>query len=53
MACGSGLRAMISAYQSIAMGDREVVLAGGAESMSRVPYLLEVSDGAPGWDTRR
>jgi acetyl-CoA C-acetyltransferase len=41
MACGSGLRAMISAFQSIAMGDREVVLAGGAESMSRVPYLLE------------
>jgi acetyl-CoA C-acetyltransferase len=41
MACGSGLRAMISAYQSIAMGDRGVVLAGGAESMSRVPYLLE------------
>ena len=41
MACGSGLRAMISAYQSIVMGDREVVLAGGAESMSRVPYLLE------------
>jgi acetyl-CoA C-acetyltransferase len=41
MACGSGLRAMISAYQSIAMGDREVVLVGGAESMSRVPYLLE------------
>jgi acetyl-CoA C-acetyltransferase len=41
MACGSGLRAMISAYQSIAMGDRDVVLAGGAESMSRVPYLLE------------
>src|SRR5262245_2670143 len=41
MACGSGLRAMISAYQSIVMGDREVVLAGGAESMSRVPFLLE------------
>lgn len=41
MACGSGLRAMISACQSIVAGDREVVLAGGAESMSRVPYLLE------------
>jgi acetyl-CoA C-acetyltransferase len=41
MACGSSLRAMISAYQSIVTGDREVVLAGGAESMSRVPYLLE------------
>jgi len=41
MACGSSLRALISAYQSIVSGDREVVLAGGAESMSRVPYLLE------------
>jgi len=41
MACGSSLRAMISGYQSIVAGDREVVLVGGAESMSRVPYLLE------------
>jgi acetyl-CoA C-acetyltransferase len=41
MACGSGLRAVVSAYQSIICGEREVVLAGGTESMSRVPYLLE------------
>jgi len=41
MACGSGLRAILSAYQSIVAGDRNVVLAGGAEAMSRVPYLLE------------
>src|SRR5207245_2611554 len=41
MACGSGLRAILSACQSIVAGDREVVLAGGAEAMSRVPYLLE------------
>jgi len=41
MACGSGLRAILSAWQSIACGDREVVLAGGAEAMSAVPYLLE------------
>src|SRR5437879_7670347 len=41
MACGSGLRAIVSAYQSIVAGDREVVLAGGSEAMSRVPYLLE------------
>jgi acetyl-CoA C-acetyltransferase len=41
MACGSGLRAMICGYQSIVAGDREAVLVGGAESMSRVPYLLE------------
>ncbi len=41
MACGSGLRAILNACQSIQAGDRELVLAGGAESMSRVPYLLE------------
>jgi len=41
MACGSSLRAILSAHQSILAGDREVVLVGGAESMSRVPYLLE------------
>lgn len=41
MACGSSLRAILSAAQSILCGDREVVLAGGAEAMSRVPYLLE------------
>jgi acetyl-CoA C-acetyltransferase len=41
MACGSSLRAILSAYQSIVAGDREVVLVGGTEAMSRVPYLLE------------
>jgi acetyl-CoA C-acetyltransferase len=41
MACGSSLRAILSACQAIAARDREVVLVGGAESMSRVPYLLE------------
>src|SRR5438093_4853477 len=41
MACGSGLRAILSAYQSIVAGDRQVVLVGGSEAMSRVPYLLE------------
>jgi acetyl-CoA C-acetyltransferase len=41
MACGSGLRAILNAAQSIVAGEREVVLAGGVEAMSRVPYLLE------------
>ncbi len=41
MACGSSLRAILSAHQSVLAGEREVVLVGGAESMSRVPYLLE------------
>lgn len=38
--CGSGLRAVAMAAQSIALGETEVVLAGGSESMSNAPYLL-------------
>ena len=40
MACGSGMKAAQLAAQQIALGDAEVVLAGGMENMSRVPYLL-------------
>ncbi len=40
MACGSGLKAIELAYRAVRDGDADVVLAGGAESMSRVPYLL-------------
>ena len=36
--CGSGLQAVISAAQSILLGDTDVAVAGGAESMSRAPY---------------
>lgn len=38
--CGSGLRAVSMAAQFIMLGDAEVVLAGGTESMSNAPYLL-------------
>jgi acetyl-CoA C-acetyltransferase len=38
--CGSGLQAIVSASQSIMLGDCQVAVAGGAESMSRVPYWL-------------
>jgi len=38
--CGSGLQAVVSASQSIMLGDCEVAVAGGAESMSRAPYWL-------------
>ena len=38
--CGSGLQAIVSAAQHIQLGDCEVTLAGGAESMSRAAYLL-------------
>jgi acetyl-CoA C-acetyltransferase len=40
MACASGLKAIELAFRAVRDGDAEVVLAGGAESMSRVPYLL-------------
>ena len=36
--CGSGLQAIVSAAQGILLGDAEIALAGGAESMSRAPY---------------
>jgi acetyl-CoA C-acetyltransferase len=39
MACGSGLKAVDLAYRAVRDGDADVVLAGGTESMSRVPYL--------------
>jgi acetyl-CoA C-acetyltransferase len=38
--CGTGVQAIVSAAQSIATGDANVVVAGGAESMSRGPYWM-------------
>jgi acetyl-CoA C-acetyltransferase len=38
--CGSGLKSVMLAAQSIALGDNEIVVAGGMESMSNAPYLL-------------
>src|SRR5919106_411391 len=40
-ACGSGLKAIILAAQEIMLGRARAVLAGGTESMSRVPYFAE------------
>lgn len=40
MACGSGLKAIDLAFRAVRDGDAGAVLAGGTESMSRVPYLL-------------
>src|SRR5258707_2566607 len=40
-ACGSGLRAIILAVEQIMLGRANIVLAGGTESMSRVPYFAE------------
>jgi acetyl-CoA C-acetyltransferase len=38
--CGSGLQAIVSAAQTISMGDTQFAVAGGAESMSRAPYWI-------------
>lgn len=39
-ACGSGLQSIVNGAQSILLGERDVVLAGGVESMSNTPYML-------------
>jgi acetyl-CoA C-acetyltransferase len=41
MACASGLRAILLGWQQIKSGEAEIIVAGGAESMSRVPFLVE------------
>ena len=41
MACASGLRAVVLGWQQIRLGQASIIVAGGAESMSRVPYLVE------------
>ncbi|AET89354.1 3-ketoacyl-CoA thiolase [Burkholderia sp. SFA1] len=38
--CGSGLQAIVSAAQAILLGDADVAIGGGAESMSRAPYIM-------------
>ena len=38
--CGSGVQAIVSGMQSIMMGDADFALAGGAESMSRSPFIV-------------
>lgn len=41
--CGSGLQAIVSAAQTILLGDADVAIGGGAESMSRAPYLAPMA----------
>src|ERR1700676_2762873 len=40
-ACASGMKSIALAYQAILLGDANCILAGGTESMSRVPYYLD------------
>ncbi len=41
--CGSGVQAIVSCVQSLALGDADFALAGGAENMSRSPYALQAA----------
>lgn len=51
--CGSGLQAIVSAAQTILLGDAEVAIGGGAENMSRAPYIsTDTRFGARMGDTR-
>ena len=43
-ACAGGMQAVASGAQSILLGESEVVLAGGIENMSRVPYLVDAAE---------
>ena len=43
-ACASGMQAVATGAQSIMLGESDVVVAGGIESMSRMPYLIDADD---------
>ena len=47
--CGSGLKAVALAAQSILNGDASIVIGGGTESMSNAAYLLPTAAGARAW----
>jgi len=49
--CSSAMQAIVSAYQEITLGDAEVVIAGGVESMSSAPYVLKNVGNADGPDS--
>ena len=38
--CGSGLRSVVSGYQSISLGENQIVVAGGQENMSRATHAI-------------
>ena len=52
--CGSGMQAVIFGAKTIALGDADIVVAGGMESMSNVPYYLDKArDRRTAWATAR
>ena len=43
--CGSGIRSIVSAYQSIKSDDSKIIIAGGQENMSLAPHAIHIRDG--------
>ena len=43
--CGSGIRSVVSSFQSIRTGDSKIIVAGGQESMSLAPHAIHLRDG--------
>lgn len=50
--CGSGLRSVASAFQSIKSGDSNIIVAGGQENMSLAPHTIHLRDGKKLGDTK-
>jgi acetyl-CoA C-acetyltransferase len=50
--CGSGLRTVALGFQAIKVGDADIVVAGGQESMSQAPYAMHLRNGTKMGDTQ-
>ena len=50
--CGSGIRSIVSGFQSIKAGDSKIVIAGGQENMSLAPHAIHLRDGKKFGDTK-
>jgi acetyl-CoA C-acetyltransferase len=49
--CGSGIRSVVSGFQSIKSGDANIIIAGGQENMSLAPHAIHLRDGKKLGDT--
>ena len=49
--CGSGVRSVVSGFQSIQSGDSKIIIAGGQENMSLAPHAIHLRDGKKLGDT--
>ena len=50
--CGSGIRSVVSGFQSIKSGDSKIIIAGGQENMSLAPHAIHLRDGKKLGDTK-